>query len=311
MANAHMAEDHEKRTTRMLTETFGLLGLFALVGGLGWSTGSPLLLAAGAVLQGVWMQRLYVVGHEAAHGKLYPGEPRRNARWGQLALLPLLVPLPVFRKIHRFHHGANRRDPHTSALEVFVFPHDGLPQRLYAWTVWLLAVLAGGWFWHSVVSILLFLALPTRMAEKVSPAFHGWSTSDRAKSLGVFFVALSLHLALGWLGGLHLWLALIGLPLAVFGWVYSVQLYVYHYDTTVGPAVTLHARRLHGPGVSWWLLNLNEHDTHHRLPSVVWYALPDAGRPLPAPHDTNQNTDSFLTGLVQQLRGPRIVVEES
>lgn len=310
MANAHMADDHETRTARVLAETWGLFGLFALVGATGWALDNLAVLAAGAVLQGLWMQRLYVVGHEAAHGKLYPGQARRNARWGQLALLPLLVPLPVFRKIHRFHHGANRRDPHTSALEVFVFRRDGPLQRLNAWTVWLLAVLAGGWFWHSVVSILLFLALPTRMAEKVSPAFHGWSPTDRARSIAVFLAALALHVGIGWIGGASLWLALIGLPLVVFAGVYSAQLYVYHYDTTIGPAVTLHARRLHGPGISWWLLNLNEHDTHHRLPNVVWYALPDVGRPLPAPHDTNQNTHSFLTGLLQQLRGPRVVVED-
>ena len=29
--------------------------------------------------------------------------------------------------------------------------------------------------------------------------------------------------------------------------------------------------------LAWWLLNLNEHDTHHRRTKVVWYELPDAG----------------------------------
>ncbi|MCA9571914.1 MAG: fatty acid desaturase, partial [Myxococcales bacterium] len=205
------------------------------------------------------------------------------------------------------HHGCNRRDARTSALDTFVFRSDGPLQRAWAWAAWLLAVLAGGWFWHSVVSILLFLGLPVSLARRISPAFHGWSTRDRLASLAVFAVAVGIQVGLATLG---VWTVVFAVPIAVFAWVYSVQLYVYHYATTLGPEVTLHARRLHGPGVSWWLLNLNEHDTHHREPRLVWYALPTRGRALPEGFEGNQRHTSFVRGLLDQLRGPTVIVED-
>ena len=76
------------------------------------------------ILQGLWFQRLYGVGHEAAHGKLYPRRRRLNDAAGQLALLPIAVPVGIFRKIHKFHHGQNRRDHRTSALDTFIIPED-------------------------------------------------------------------------------------------------------------------------------------------------------------------------------------------
>ena len=70
--------------------------------------------------QGFWLHRLYVVAHEASHGKLWPASRRINDALGQILLLPLLLPLRIHRKIHAFHHGHNRRDFETSALDTFV-----------------------------------------------------------------------------------------------------------------------------------------------------------------------------------------------
>jgi fatty acid desaturase len=108
---------------------------------------------------------------------------------------------------------------------------------------------------------------------------------------------------LGWTN----WFQLLGWPLLVFSWVFSVQLYVYHYRTTIGPNVRFHARRLSAPGIGWWLLNLNEHDTHHQNPNVVWYALPAASVPLPVEHACNQTHESYWRGLFDQLAGPTLV----
>lgn len=304
-----MAPDHGWRCAKMFFETLVILATLFVLTGMAWGrgfTGTALLLG---LLQGFWMQRLYVVGHEAAHEKLLPTAPRANALLGQLVLLFILVPLPVFRKIHRFHHGSNRRDVRTSALDTYVIAKNDWLHRGWARALWFLAILGGGWFWHSVVSIVLFLALPVRVAEKISPAFRGWTPGDRLRSIAVFALALALHGGLVHSGGWGLWGAVVGWPLLVFSWVYSIQLYVYHYGTTIGPKVTLHARRLHGPGIGWWLLNLNEHDTHHRQPRVVWYALPEAAEPLPEGYAQNQNVHTFVQGVRQQLRGPHLVVE--
>lgn len=114
---------HNSRSAALVLETVGialLLGAAALYGD---ATGRwPLtLLAIGA--QGCWLHRFYTAALEAVHGKLISGAPRLNDALGQALLLPLVTPLRVYRKIHRFHHGFNRRDEHTSALDVFVVAH--------------------------------------------------------------------------------------------------------------------------------------------------------------------------------------------
>jgi len=79
-----------------------------------WALYLPLLL-----FQGLWFYRFYIVGHEASHKKLFPGKAALNDFWGSVILLPLMVPITIYRKIHYFHHGFNRKDDHTSALDTF------------------------------------------------------------------------------------------------------------------------------------------------------------------------------------------------
>jgi fatty acid desaturase len=307
-----MTRQHALINGWMLTESALLHWLFAALALHGLHSGQTAWLVAGIVLQGVWLQRTYCVGHEASHKKLFASVPWLNDVIGQAFLFLILVPLPVFRAIHRFHHGANRRDAHTSALEVHVVPPGASPiKQALPWVLWYLAVFAGGWFIHGLISVMLFVFCPPAVARKISPAFSGWTWSLQIRSIVLFVLPVLGHVALATWGGAQLWWALLGGPLAVFAWVYSVQLYVYHYKTTIGPETRFHARRLHGgPLLGWWLLNLNEHDTHHRRTKVVWYALPEQGRPLPEPFAANQNVHRFSQGLLQQLKGPLILEKE-
>lgn len=304
-----MSNRHLLINAWMLTETTLLHGLFACLSLYGLETNQLFWVVCGAVLQGIWLQRSYCVGHEASHKKLFAKAPRINDALGQLFLFLILVPLPVFRAIHRFHHGANRRDPHTSALEVHVMPPDSGPiRRMVPYFLWYMAVFAGGWFLHGLVSVMLFLFCPPSVARRISPAFSGWTWSHQLLSICLFGLPVAGHIALGSWGGWSLWWALLGGPLAVFAWVYSVQLYVYHYGTTLGKETRYHARRLHGGRLlGWWLLNLNEHDTHHQRTKVVWYRLPSEGQPLPERFASNQNVQRFSQGIVQQLKGPLLV----
>jgi len=293
----------------MLSESFLGTALFAGLGIAGLRYGEPIWVWTAAVFQGFWFQRIYCVGHESSHEKLFPEHPRWNDLFGQLALWIILVPLPVFRKIHRFHHGSNRRDAHTSALDVFVVPPGaGGARRIWANVLWYAGIMAGGWFIHGLLSILFFLFLPVRIARKVSPAFKGWTFTDQVGSIVLFAIPVVLQIAFTHYYGGDAWIALFGAPLLVFAWVYSIQIYVYHYGTSMGPETLFHARRLVGnPLISWWLLNLNEHDTHHQKTKVVWYDLPAAGKPLPEGFAANQNVNSFGAGILQQFRGPTIV----
>lgn len=307
-----MAPDprHRPLTLRLLSETGLLFAAFALLAlwldaapGRRWALPLPI------VAQGLWLHRLYVVAHEASHGKLWPASRRINDWLGQLLLLPLLVPLRIHRKIHAFHHGHNRRDHETSALDTFVVEgRCGPLRRVYYFVLWYLGVFAGGYFVHSLVSVVFFLFLPLRLARRVSPAFKGWKRRDQLLSIAVFALALALHLALGFGLAARAWVLTIGLPLLVFAWCYSLLVYIYHYDTDYGPAVKYHVRSLRPhPLTRWWLLGFSDHAVHHRDPSLPWYALAEHRMPLPREHEANQKVDTVWAAIVRQLRGPIII----
>ena len=300
---------HVSKSVRMLLET--LLIVTGLCGLTVWSHQQSIdsVLWSSIFLQGCWMQRVYCVGHESAHRKLFPKNGPLNNVVGQIFLWVLLVPLSIFRKIHDFHHSANRRDEHTSALDIYMVPANPTRlQRLWPNLLWYGGILCGGWFLHSLISILLFLMLPVRIAQKVSPAFKGWTLKDQILAMMCFVAPIVLHAVTIQTIGFELWSRCYLIPFAIFAVVYSLQLYIYHYRTTTGSKTLFHARRLSGPKwISWWLLNLNEHDTHHQRPKIVWYALPDCHKPLPVEFEHNQNIETYFEGIRQQFKGPTLV----
>jgi fatty acid desaturase len=311
-----MSARHRTLTIRLLCESLLVAVLLATLA-VGLDAQSGRLARIGLVvvilLQGCWLHRLYVVAHEASHRKLWPQHPPINDALGQLMLLPLLLPLRIHRKIHAFHHGHNRRDPSTSSLDTFVITRrtsatGRLLARAGCHVLWYLAVFAGGFFVHSLVSVLLFLAMPLSLARRISPAFRGWTSGDQLRSLAAFGLGLALHLGVAGLFGARVWALTLGWPLLAFAWVYSLLVYIYHYDTGYGPEVRFHVRGLRrAPLAAWWLLNFNEHATHHRAPKLPWYELPAHREPLPPAHASNQKIETIGAAILHQLRGPRIL----
>lgn len=305
---------HAWISTRLVFETLLIwLALAAASAAAFELTGWPRLLLAPPLLLalGLWLDRLFNVGHEAVHRKLYPDHRRWNDLLGAVMFAPLLAPFAVVRKIHGFHHGHNRRAPGVSTLDVVLLP-PGPPwrrrlARVQGHLLWFFAVFAGGFFLHSLVSVLLFLLLPTGLARRVSPAFRGWTPRHRLRAWLELLLGASLHLLVWQLGGATVWLATLGLPLLVFAWVWSLMLYIYHYDTTLGPEVRTHVRSLRPdhPLLSWIMLNFSEHATHHADPGIPWYQLPER-RVTPA-RPENQRVDTLAAAILQQLRGPRFV----
>jgi fatty acid desaturase len=303
---------HRLITARLLLESVAIAALLAAATitldrqpGPVAASGVAMLIAA----QGCWLHRLYVVAHEASHAKLWPSDRRINDLLGQLILLPLMLPLRIHRKIHAFHHGHNRRDLETSALDTFVIRgRASVLRRLWCHLLWYVAVFAGGFFIHSLVSVVLFLAMPLSLARKISPAFKGWTVTDQLRSLAAFGLGLGLHLGVAQLLGARGWALSLGWPLLAFAWVYSLLVYIYHYDTSYGPAVRHHVRGLRrSPLASWWLLNFNEHATHHREPKLPWYQLPEHRQPLPPEFAGNQKVDTIAAAILRQLRGPHVI----
>jgi fatty acid desaturase len=264
------------------------------------------------LFQGLWFYRFYIVGHEASHRKLFAQNKRLNDFWGTVVLLPLMVPINIYRKIHLFHHGFNRKDNHTSVLDTFTTKKMSIFKKIYFYTLWYLAVFCGGFFIHSLISVLLFLFVPPKLAPKISPAFDGWNIQEQLKAIAFFTLGVGFHFAVYQGFGKMTYLLILGLPMLSFAWVLSLLVYIFHYDTTVGDEVRYNVRSVKRvPIISWILMNFNEHATHHQHPNIPWHELPEKRKPLPEQFaNQNQNTDSFFKAIFNQFKGPRIINEQ-
>jgi fatty acid desaturase len=261
------------------------------------------------LFQGLWLDRFYIIGHEAAHKKLFPGNLKKNDFWGSVILLPLMVPMPIYRKIHQFHHGFNRHDDHTSVLDTFVTNRNPGPVlKAYYYTLWFVAVFLGGFFLHSLISVLLFLFVPVSLSIKISPAFKGWRWSDQIRSIAGFTLGVGLHVGVYYFAGADAYLYALGYPMLAFAWIWSMLVYIFHYKTTVGEETRYNVRSLNRNFFfSWVLMNFNEHATHHQYPNIPWYELNEKKKPLPEQYSHNQNVSTLWQAIAQQLKGPRIV----
>lgn len=300
-------DDPRGRTVRMLAETWAVLAALVAVA---VATRDSWIGPFVGLLLGCWFHRLYTAGHEATHRKLWP-TPRGNDLLGQLLLLPIGVPLPVYRRIHGFHHAHNRRDAETSALDVVVVsaPPSAL-RRAVSTARWYAMFLLGGHFFEGLVSIVALCALPVAWTRRLHPALRGWTASDRWASVGVFVAFVALHVGVATAFGGGVWYATLGRPLLAFAWVYSLITYIYHARATIGPEVRANTRALPTiPVVSWWLLDFNEHVTHHADPSLPWWQLRANRAALPAGHADNEDVSGFLAAILAQLRGPTFVVK--
>lgn len=264
------------------------------------------LLAVLIVAQGLWLDRMYIAAHEAIHKKLYPAHPRLNDWIGTALLLPVAAPFTVYRRIHYFHHGHNRRDHHTANLDTFVVRGQITPlRRAYYHAVWIFYVFLGGFFIHSLLSVLLFLLVPTERATRISPVFRHWTMDKRLRAWAEMALGIGYNAAVWMAFGAGGWVVALGLPLAVFAWVWSLLLYVYHYDTSVGPDVRHNVRSLPRQRFfSWLLLNFNEHATHHDDPTIPWHQLPLRRHELPPAYHENQKVHTIWQAIWQQRKGP-------
>jgi fatty acid desaturase len=301
---------HTRKSLILLAETAGVFALL-LAGAMAALRWLPPGLALPAIVllavaQGLWLDRLYTVAHEAVHLKLFPGRRLANDLVGMALMVPVVAPFTIFRRIHGFHHGGNRRDRSTAALD-----HMRLPEAAGAGAaaarrgLWYFYVFAGGFFLHTLAAILIFLLVPERRAARVSPVFRGWPPRLRLLSWAQFLAGIGFHAGFAAAFGGTAWLAALGLPMLVFAWFWSMLLYVYHYRTSVGRDVRLNVRSLpRQPLFSWLLLNFNEHSTHHGDPAIPWYDLPRRRASLPPSHAANDDSKTLLQAVLRQRAGP-------
>ena len=308
-----------KRNTKLIIETISVFLFVSLLAVFIQKldidkTIKTILYAPILLFQGLWFYRFYIVGHEASHKKLFAENLQANDFWGSIILLPIMVPITIYRKIHYFHHGFNRKDEHTSALDTFVVKKEpNSLQKVYYYVVWYLSVFFGGFFIHSLVSVILFLFIPPSLSVKISPAFKNWTMLDQLKSIGLFILGVLLHLSIFYAFGREIYLFTLGYPMLSFAWVLSLLVYIFHYDTTIGDGVKYNVRSVKRvPVISWILMNFNEHATHHQHPNIPWYELPAKRKVLPEEYnEKNQNTWNFFRAILNQLKGPHITHEHT
>lgn len=305
-----------KKNTLMLAITLSVAGLLtaaAIYIGENIEASEKYFLYAPVLLfQALWLDRLYIIGHEAAHRKLFPKNRTANEFWGFVILLPLMVPLRIYRKIHDFHHTHNRISPKVSSLDVFTSKRKENPVgKSYFFGLWYFAVFAGGFFLHSLVSVLLFLFVPVRLSKKISPAFKDWSIGDQLNSILQFAAGAALHLGVYYFAGTEIYLYALGYPMLLFAWIWSMMVYIFHYRTSTGENNRYHARALRSNFLfKYVLLNFNEHVTHHADPGISWFDLPEKRKYLPEEYaQENQKVNSLAGAILQQLKGPTILWE--
>ena len=297
--------------TYLLFETIGIFVFISFVSvylktiNISWYFHLPLIL-----FQGLWFYRFYIVGHEASHRKLFPGNSLKNDFWGGLILLPIITPINIYRKIHLFHHAFNRKDPHTSALDTYVSKRKAnWLIKAYYYILWYISVFMGGFFIHSFVSVVLFLFVPPSLSVKISPAFKGWSMTDQLKAIALFGIGVMFHVGIWLVGGKTVYLYSLGYPMLAFAWLLSLLVYIFHYDTSMGAETRFNVRSLEQIWLfSWVLMNFNQHATHHQYPAIPWHELPRQKIPLPEKyHQRNQTANSLLKAIINQLKGPKII----
>ncbi len=262
------------------------------------------------IFQALVFQRLYIIGHEAAHRKLVPNSIWLNDLVGQLMLLPILIPIKIYRKVHMFHHGFNRKDIHTSALDVFVSPWPlTLSTKIFFRALWYLGVFAGGYFLHSIASVIIFLCIPSKRAERISPAFKNWDSKDRLAAWLQLLACFGFHGLVAIYFGTIIWFYALAFPFLAFAWVWSLLVYIFHFETTIGSHTRYNVRSIKQNWFfSWLLMNFNQHATHHMYPNIPWFMLPEKRAPLPEVFEAKNKTMLPLRkAIFNQLRGPTLI----
>ena len=134
-------------------------------------TWSPAALTLAVLLRTLLQSGLFIVGHDAMHRTLLPGQPRANDGLGQLVLtLYALLPWRRSRLNHRRHHRApgSPLDPDFHGgtglagwFRRFLGAYLPWPRLLALITIWCLLTLLGGPHWpQAAVRVLVAWILP-------------------------------------------------------------------------------------------------------------------------------------------------------
>lgn len=242
-----------------------------------------------AVLNGIMIGMIFIIGHDCAHRAFVPGR-RLNWWLGRLAFIPSAHSISLWDVVHnRTHHGRTNLKgvdyvwaPMSKSEYDSCSPFRRLVERVYRgpfgpvvyyypqfWLSRLLLPLAADsrpdWRRHLPDSLFVLVALGGTVALVL--ALGHWLAPQRSPWL---------TLALGWV-----------LPFAVWNYLMAFSIYIQHthprapwFDDEAG--WSFYDGNIRGtthvdfPKFCLLLRDVHAHPAHHALPSIPIYNLPDA-----------------------------------
>lgn len=246
-----------------------------------------------AVLNGVMIGMIFIIGHDCAHRAFVPG---RQLNWwlGRLAFIPPAHSISLWDVVHnRTHHGRTNLKgvdyvwaPMSKAEYDAASPLRRVVERVYRgpagpvvyyypqfWLTRLLLPLASDsradWRRHLPDSILVLAALGSTIALVL--ALGHWLAPDRPTWL---------TFTVGWV-----------LPFAVWNYLMAFSIYIQHTHPRVPwfddeAEWSFYNGNIRGtthvefPKFCLLLSDVHAHAAHHALPSIPIYKLPEAGDKL-------------------------------
>ncbi|MEY4298205.1 MAG: hypothetical protein RLZZ423_1384 [Cyanobacteriota bacterium] len=229
-----------------------LAWLISLVVALGWPPEAPIWTLGLLLLRTQLQTGLFIVGHDAMHGLLWPGRRQRNDRLGAAALACYAaLPFGPCRAQHRRHHRwtATAADP-----DVLAGAERG-PLH------WYLRFMAGYLTARQMGRLLLTWAALIVLAALITPAPTSAPFTVLSQATGRVLLFCTVPL---WLSSLQLFIVGTYLP----------------HRRQRPPQGRPHPDSLPLPG---WLslmacFHFGYHREHHDNPGLAWYELPAARR---------------------------------
>lgn len=260
------------RATWSVVSTWGLIGAtYAAV----LYDPHPLVCLAGVVVLAALQHALAILGHEAAHHRLY------SRRWlndlvGRLCACPIGLSLITYRQVHGQHHQFlyTERDPDLALMAGYPRGRGYLLRKLVQDGLGLTTVKNLRYLYGGVPSQAAAGEAAPRVAR----------TPETKRDQVIVAVAQLAMLAAAAASGQWLAYALWMLPLLT---VYQVLLRLralYEHGAPPGTGSPLQAARttLAGPIANFFLFphHVHYHVEHHLFPSIPHYRLPEAHRLL-------------------------------
>ena len=268
------------RATLAVVRTYGIIAA-CVIGALVWWT--PWVVVPAIVVIATQQHGLFIIGHDAAHYRLYSWR-YLNELIGRLSASLVGLSMPTYRVVHRLHHNHlyEKSDPDIAL-------HGGYPRGRWYLAKKLLLDLAGVNAWKNYA---YFFGAPAindpvgknhRPLDDTAPLLRRAARRDRWLVVALQMVMLGAAIFPGYVVPyILLWIVP---ALTVLQPILRLRAICEHGAVSDYSSALTAARTNTGPGWLMWLLfphHVNYHLEHHIYPAIPHYNLPACHRAMAA-----------------------------